>query len=164
MRKFILIVIALIISFALLFYIKPITFSYLTGIARVLEKSHNYDLKINSNQFTNRIYKSTKSFDNKSNHNFLILYLKDLEVNSKFKIIIVNLDDKIVGYPCTSTSCYDLLFGNLIQSEMGSFYVALENTSKGPGFNTDLKIENEKIDFFIPAKKGKKIHIQLSKK
>lgn len=164
MRKLILIVIAIIIGIALIFFFKPMTFNYLTGTARVVEKNHDYDLKINDNHFTDCIYKSTKSFDKKSNHNFLILYLRDLKVNSKFEIIIVNLNDKIVGYPCASINCYDLILGNLIQSEMGSFYVDLENTAKGPGFNTNLKIENEKIDFFIPAKTGKKIHVQISKK
>nr|WP_294780197.1 hypothetical protein [uncultured Flavobacterium sp.] len=164
MKKIIAIIILLIFSSITLFYYKPITSNYLFGIARVLEQDDDYQLDINNKIYKNCVFKSTESFDKKRKHNFLILYLRDIEIESEFKIIVVNLDEKVTGYCCGSFKCYDKVFGKLFQSDMGSFYTRFEDDTKGPGFDTKLKIENEKIDFYIPSQGNKKLNIELSKK
>lgn len=163
MKKVILILIVFFLGSGLIFFFKPMLFNYLTQTARVLKKDHNYELKINDTIFKNRTYKITRSFDKKSNRNALILNLRDLKINTEFEIIYIDLDSKIIGYTCNSLDCYDEIFNDFFQNEVGSFYVAFENSAKGPGFNTNLKIENGIIDFYIPSERSGKIHIQLSK-
>lgn len=164
MKKIIIFVILIFISFILVACFKPIILRYLDGTARALKENSNYQLKIDDKSYNHCVYKSTESFDKKRHFNFLILYLKDLKIKTNFDVIIVNITEKVVGYPCSSIGCYDKLFGNLIQSEVGSFYTLLEDPYKGPGFNTNLKIKNQEIDFYIPSKTSKKLHIQLTKK
>jgi len=164
MKKVIFSIILVILSSITLFYYKPITSNYLLGIARVLEQKNDYQLDIDNKIYKNCVFISTESFDKKRKHNFLILYLRDLEIESEFKIIVINLNEKVVGYSCGSEKCYDKAFGKLFQSDMGSFYTRFEDDTKGPGFDTKLKIENEKIDFYIPSQENRKLHIELSKK
>lgn len=164
MKKIIFLVILIIFSLITLYYYKPVTIDYLFGITRTLKQENGYQLDINNKRYDNCVFKSTESFDKKRKHNFLILYLRDLKIKSDFKIIVVNLDDKVVGYFCGSDKCYDKVFGTLFQSDMGSFYTPLEDDAKGPGFDTKLKMENKKIDFYIPSERNESLHIQLSKK
>ena len=163
MKKVIFLVILTIFSLIALYWYKPMTIKYLFGITRILSPDNDYKLDINNKKYENCIFKSTSSFDKKRKHNFLILYLRDLNLKSNFEIIVVNLDEKLVGYFCGSVNCYDKIFGNLFQSDMGSLYTVLENNTKGPGFDTKLKMEGKKIDFYIPSGRNERLHIQLSK-
>lgn len=164
MKKIIFFVILIIISFILIGSFKPIILKYLVGTARILKEDNEYQLKIDDKLYTHCVYKSTESFDKKLHFEFLILYLKDLKIKTDFEIIVVNINEKVVGYPCSSLKCYDKVIGNLIQSEVGSFYTILEDPYKGPDFDTNFKIKNQEIDFYIPTKTSKKLHIQLTKK
>jgi hypothetical protein len=164
MKKIFLLVILIIFSLVALYYYKPVTINYFFGIARILKQENGYQLDINNKKYNNCVFKSTESFDKKRKHNFLILYLRDLDIKSNFEIIVVNLDEKVVGYTCGSFDCYNKVFGSLFQSDMGSFYTPLEDDAKGPGFDTQLKMENKKIDFYIPSERKERLHILLSKK
>lgn len=164
MKRVFSLVILIVFSLIALYWYKPMTIKYFFGTTRILKQENNYLLDINNKKYENCVFKSTQSFDKKRKHNFLILYLRDLNLKANFEVIVVNLDDKIVGYFCGSVNCYDKIFGNLYQSDMGSFYTYLENEAKGPGFDPKLKMEDKKIDFYIPSERNEKLHVQLSKK
>lgn len=164
MKKVIFLFIIIFFSLIALCWYKPVTIDYFFGITRILNQENNYELEVNNKKYKNCVFKSTESFDKKRKHNFLILYLRDLNLKSKFEIIVVNLDEKVVGYFCGSVNCYDKVFGYLFQSDMGSFYIPLEDNAKGPGFDAKLKLEGKKIDFYIPSERNERLHIQLSKK
>lgn len=164
MKKVLFLIILIICSLAALYYYKPVTINYFFGITRILEPENGYQLYINNKRYENCVFKSTESFDKKRKHNLLILYLRDLEIKPPFEIIAVDIDKKATGYFCGSVNCYDKVFGSLFQSDMGSFYTYLEDDAKGPGFDSKLKIENKKIDFYVPSERNGRLHIQLLKK
>ena len=164
MKKIIILVILIILSLTTTYYYKPMIISCFFESTRKLNQEEGYQLYINNKKYDNCVFKSTESFDKKQKHNFLILYLRDLDIKPNFEVIVANFDDKLIGYFCGSVNCYDKVFGKLFQSDMGSFYTTLENEAKGPGFDTKLKMENKKIDFYIPSEKNESLHILLSKK
>ena len=45
---------------------------------------------------------------------------------------------------------------------MGKMFVLFSDRYKGPNFDTELKINRESIEFYIPKKENGKIHIQLN--
>mgnify|MGYP003492105606 FL=1 len=132
---------------------KPIVIKYLSGNAIILEKVKNYNVKIEGKEYKDVLYE---------NENTLILFLTDQLISNEFSVISIDKKNNIVGYNCSANECYDTFLGNLFQSDMGKMFVLFNDRYKGPNFDTELKINRESIEFYIPKKENGKIHIQLN--
>ncbi len=132
---------------------KPIVIKYLAGNASILEKVKNYNVKIEGKEYKDVLYE---------NENTLILFLTDQLISNEFSVISIDKKNNIVGYNCSANECYDTFLGNLFQSDMGKMFVLFNDRYKGPNFDTELKINRESIEFYIPKKENGKIHIQLN--
>ena len=132
---------------------KPIVINYLSGNAIILDKAKNYNVKIEGKEFKDVLYE---------NENTLILFLTNQLISNEFSVISIDKKNNIVGYNCSANECYDTFLGNLFQSDMGKMFVLFNDRYKGPNFDTELKINRESIEFYIPKKENGKIHIQLN--
>lgn len=132
---------------------KPIVIKYLSGNAIILDKAKNYNVKIEGKEFKDVLYE---------NENTLILFLTNQLISNEFSVISIDKKNNIVGYNCSANECYDTFLGNLFQSDMGKMFVLFSDRYKGPNFDTELKINRESIEFYIPKKENGKIHIQLN--
>ena len=132
---------------------KPIVIKYLSGNAIILEKVKNYNVKIEGKEYKDVLYE---------NENTLILFLTNQLISNEFSVISIDKKNNIVGYNCSANECYDTFLGNLFQSDMGKMFVLFNDRYKGPNFDTELKINRESIEFYIPKKENGKIHIQLN--
>ena len=132
---------------------KPIVIKYLSGNAIILDKAKNYNVKIEGKEFKDVLYE---------NENTLILFLTYQLISNEFSVISIDKKNNIVGYNCSANECYDTFLGNLFQSDMGKMFVLFNDRYKGPNFDTELKINRESIEFYIPKKENGKIHIQLN--
>lgn len=152
--KKILISLLLSITTLFIFYLsKPIVLKYAMGNAIILNEVSAYSVSIDGKIYKDVLYKNESTF---------ILFLIEEKIKTDYNIVSINLKDNIIGFNCTSNNCYDTFLGNLFQSDMGEMYVQFDNTIKGANFDTELKIYEESIEFYIPKKGNGKIHIQLN--
>jgi hypothetical protein len=152
MRKILYLLVLSIIGLIVLYNYKPMVIKYLSGNAMILEKVKNYTVTIDGNEYEEVLYRD----DNK-----LILFLKSQNISKEYSIISIEIKNNIVGYNCSSNKCYDTFLGNVFQSDMGKMFVLLSDKFKGPNFDSELKINEESIEFYIPKKGNGKIHVQL---
>ena len=148
-----LIILSIIVFVIVLCNYKPIVITYLSGNAIILDKVKNYTVTIEGKEFKDVLYE---------NENTLILFLTNQLISNEFSVISIDKKNNIVGYNCSANECYDTFFGNLFQSDMGKMFVLFNDRYKGPNFDTELKINRESIEFYIPKKENGKIHIQLN--
>jgi len=133
---------------------KPIVIKYLSGNAIILDKAKNYNVKIEGKEFKDVLYE---------NENTLILFLTNQLISNEFSIISIDKKNNIVGYNCSANECYDTFLGNLFQSNMGKMFVLFSDRYKGPNFDSNLKISETSINFYIPNEK-KKLFVELNLK
>jgi hypothetical protein len=166
MKKIIAVLISISILIILLIYFEtPIIGKYIFGSARIIDTQAQYKVLVNNKKYDKcKVFEVKESFDSKRNCNLLVLYF-DNNVNPETRnVILIDLTDKKVGSPNSNKKDYDVIFGNLFQSESGSFYVAFVNVAKGYGFNTDLITKNNNIKFKLPNWSEDKINsVQLIK-
>ena len=148
-----LIILSIIVFVIVLCNYKPIVITYLSGNAIILDKVKNYTVTIEGKEFKDVLYE---------NENTLILFLTNQLISNEFSVISIDKKNNIVGYNCSANECYDTFLGNLFQSDMGKMFVLFNDRYKGPNFDTELKINRESIEFYIPKKENGKIHIQLN--
>lgn len=143
---------------------KPIIGKYIFGTARIINKQIHYKVFVNNQKYYKcKVFEIKKSFDNKRDCDLLVLYFENSNSQTK-NVILVDLLNKKVGYTNSGKNNYDLIFGNLFQSDSGSLYVAFDDTAKGYGYNTDLTIKNKNINFKLPNWSLDKINlVQLIK-
>lgn len=149
-----------------IFFRTPIIGKYIFGTARIIDTQIQYKVFVNNRKYDKcKVFEIKKSFDGKRNCNLLALYFENNLNPETRNVILIDLTDKKVGRPNSNKKDYDLIFGNLFQSESGSFYVAFDDVAKGYGFNTDLIIKNNNIKFKLPNWSEDKINsVQLIKK
>jgi hypothetical protein len=166
MKKIIAILISISIIIILLIYFQtPIIGKYIFGTARIIGTQVQYKVLVNNKKYDKcKVFEVKESFDSKRNCNLLVLYFEN-KYNSKSRnVILIDLTEKKVGRPNSNKKDYDVIFGNLFQSESGSFYVAFDDITKGYGFNTDLITKNNNIKFKLPNWSEDKItSVQLIK-
>lgn len=166
MKKIIAILISISISIIILIYFQtPIIGKYIFGTARIIDTQVHYKVLVNNRNYDKcKIFEIKKSFDGKRNCNLLVLYFENYANPETRNVILLDLSDKKVGQPNSNKKDYDLIFGNLFQSESGSFYVAFDDVVKGYAFNTDLIINNNNIKFKLPSWSEDRINsVQLIK-
>ncbi len=151
----------ILISFALsvltiiiIYTYKPILIKYLVGNVFVIDKVKSYSIKIDGILYKDILFRDK---------NKLILFLENEETAYEYSIISIDLINNVVGFNCSSKDCYDTFLGNLFQSDMGKMYTLFENTIKGPNFDSNLKISENLIKFYIPNK-NKKLLVELNLK
>jgi len=155
MKKIITLIIFSLIAFVIVLYnYKPIVIKYLSGNAIILEKVKNYTVTIHGNEYEEVLFRD---------NNKLILFLKNQNISNEYSIISIEIKNNLVGYNCSAKDCYDTFLGNLFQSDMGKMYTLFENTNKGPNFDSNLKISENSITFYIPNK-NKKLLVELNLK
>ena len=149
----------ILISFALsvltiiiIYTYKPILIKYLVGNVFIIDKVKSYRIKIDGILHKDILFKDK---------NKLILFLENQETAYEYSIISIDLINNVVGFNCSSKDCYDTFLGNLFQSDMGKMFVLFSDKYKGPNFDSELKINEESIEFYIPKKGNGKIHVQL---
>lgn len=167
MKKNIAILISISILIILLIYSQtPIIGKYIFGTAKIIDTQVHYKVLVNNRKYDKcKIFEIKESYDGKRNSNLLVLYFENNAIPETRNVILIDLSNKKVGHPNSNKKDYDVIFGNLFQSESGSFYVAFDNVAKGYGFNTDLIINNNNIKFKLPNWSEDKINsVQLIKK
>ena len=154
-----------IIIILFIFFRTPIIGKYIFGTARIIDKQVQYKVLLNNRKYDKcKVFEIKKSFDGKLKCNLLVLYFENKSNTETRNVILIDLNEKKAGRPNSNKKDYDLIFGNLFQSESGSFYVAFDNVAKGYGFNTDLIIKNNNIKFKLPNWSEDKINsVQLIK-
>lgn len=78
----------------------------------------------------------------------------------------MNKSDNYVGCSsATNKMDYDIVFGFLFQSEVGSKFTPIQNEIKGMGFNPQLQLYNNEVIFNTPSysydKNAKKDSLRL---
>ena len=155
MKKIIaLIILSIIVFIIVLCNYKPIVIKYLSGNAIILEKVKNYTVTIDGNDYEEVLFRD---------NNKLILFLKSQNISKEYSIISIEIKTNFVGYNCSAIDCYDTFLGNLFQSDMGKMFVLFSDRFKGPNFDSNLKISETSINFYIPNKK-KKLFVELNLK
>ena len=155
MKKIITLIIFSVIVFVIVLYnYKPIVLKYLSGNAIILEKVKNYTVTIHGNEYEEVLFRD---------NNKLILFLKNQNISNKYSIISIEIKNNLVGYNCSAKGCYDIFLGNLFQSDMGKMFVLFSDKYKGPNFDSNLKISENLITFYIPNK-NKKLLVELNLK
>ncbi|MBA4318795.1 MAG: hypothetical protein C0412_10380 [Flavobacterium sp.] len=154
-----------IIIILFIFFRTPIIGKYIFGTARIIDTRVHYKVLVNNRNYDKcKIFEIKESYDGKHNCNLLVLYFENNSNPETRNVILIDLSDKKVGQPNSNKKDYDVIFGNLFQSESGSFYVPFDDIAKGYGFNTDLIIINKKIKFKLPNWSEDKINsVQLIK-
>lgn len=133
---------------------KPILIKYLCGNAFILDKIESYTIKIDGKLYKDILFKDKNKF---------ILFLENEKITKDYSIVSIDVKNNVIGFNCSSKDCYDTFLGNLFQSDMGKMYVPFDNTIKGPNFDSNLKISETFINFYIPNK-NKRLLIKLNLK
>ena len=155
MKKIIALILFLVIVFVIVLNnYKPIVIKYLLGNAIILEKVKNYTVKIQGDEYEEVLFRD---------NNKLILFLKNQNISNEYSIISIEIKNNLVGYNCSAKVCYDTFLGNLFQSDMGKMVVLFSDKYKGPNFDSNLKISENLITFYIPNK-NKKLLVELNLK
>lgn len=150
------------IFFLYIFFQRPIVLKLFVGSARnigtELKSTIYVDGKINTDA---KLFKCNSDFYNKEKRNYYILYLRNTSLND-FPVLTIENDENLICYPNASKSDYNIIFGNLIQSESGAnVRIPINDEVKGPGINPKLKMIENTIEFELPENglnKNEKIH------
>lgn len=151
-KKGIIISILLAISIVTIFIIvNPISLKLLAGSARVIGLENKSKIFINGNQKLNaKLFKVKSNFEENENRDYLILYLRDVKDYAGIPVWIIDKKNKIIAFPNASKNDYNLIFGNLIQSDSGAnVLIPINDKLKGFSFDPNLKIVNKNISFEI---------------
>ena len=157
-KKFLKILIVTVLIFAitavLIYKTHPIVIKWIVGTARIIGKP------VNATVFTNgiinndiKVYRNNNAYWNNEKTNDYVLSLKEFDREGKLKFINVDLNKKWkwVGRPAgTSIEDYDIINGNLFQSEVGSKFSSFQDDMKGYNFNPELTSTDKEIKFKVP--------------
>ncbi len=155
MKKIIISFTIFFVSLMVLVFYKPIVLKYLMGNANVLSNVKAYSVNIDDKINKDILYHNIKK-------DGYIIYLKEEKFKTDYSIITIDFKNKCVGYTCSSIDCYDKFLGYLFQSDMGIAYTTFKNEIKGPNFKPNFNIKDQSIDFYIPKKDGRKLHIEIN--
>jgi hypothetical protein len=156
LKKFLKLILGLLLIFAVaigLTSIKhPIVLKWLSGTARIIGKP--VDATVYTNGKVNheiKIFHTNKYWGSSKKANNYIISLKESDTLSKLKFFNINLNEKWVGRPVsTANDDYDLIWGNLVQSETGGQFIPFQDDIKGFDFDPQLLFNDKQIKFNVP--------------
>ncbi len=170
MKKIFLLLILLIVAFFGLaiynFYNPSILLKLFVGSARNIGKPINAEIFINDKkQDEAKLFYVNTNFYNDKKEDYYVLYLRNLRnlKNSEniFPVYVIDKKYNFLEIPNASISDYNIVFGNLYQSESGAnVRVPIDGKLKGFGYNPNLKIEKNKFEFEISKSEKFKILIK----
>ena len=130
------------------FYNPSIILKSILGSARIIGKPINSEVFINDKkQEKAKIFHINSDFNNKTNEDYYVLYLRNIK-NPSEQVYVIEKNKNLLEIPNSSKSDYDVIFGNLYQSESGAnVRIPVTDEIKGDGYNPNLKIEKNKIEF-----------------
>jgi hypothetical protein len=126
----------------------PILIKIPFGMARVLSENVEAEIYLDGHKSKSaRLFREHRRFDG-TQVDRLILWV-DGGINER-TILIIDLDENLVGIPNASKNDYARIFGKVIQSDSGDMYVPVTSAKAWP--EHDLKFKSEKgiIEFELP--------------
>ncbi len=149
--------IVLIISFCFIgimlgigLYEYPIIIKWMAGSARVIGKEVDVDSYVNGKLSSDiKAFHINKYWGNEPADYYI---LNSPKFPNRLEFLSVNKADKYIGLPsATSKADYDIIFGYLFQSEVGSKFSLIGNSMKGLNFNPDFEINGNELFFNLPS-------------
>ncbi len=134
--------------------INPIIGKFLTGTARIIGNEIKCEIYIDGVKKSNaKLFISKSNFEENEKRDFLILYLRNVEDYHGFPVLIIDRENQIVAFPNASKKDYNIILENLFQSDSGAnVMIPIDDKLKGFGFEPNLKINENVIDFNILVK------------
>ena len=154
LRKLSIIVFGLLLLFAVVVGLisinHPIILKWVTGSAK------HHGKPIPATVYTNgQINDDIKVFYTDEANSYL-LSLAEYDSSGISKFINIDLNEKSIGRPVsTSKNDYDLIAGDLFQSEAGAHFSPFQNDTKGVDFDSHLTFTGRQIKFNMPPNKLK---------
>jgi hypothetical protein len=121
----------------------PIFFKYLVGSANNLGKP--IDAKVYA---SGRINNGIKIYKDPNYQNDYLLSLKEFDTIGMLRHVNVDLVNKWVCRPVGAD--YDIISGNLYQSEVGAHFVDFKDDMKGFNFDPKLRFNDTSAEFKAP--------------
>jgi len=129
----------------------PIILKWITGSARLIGNSTN--ARIYTNEQLNaysKVYK-VNTYWNGKKANYYLLYFIDAETKEMTTVISLNIQDNYVGKSVsTNKNDYDIVWGQLFQSEVGAHFSSFKNDMKGYDFDPKLTLSDKEITLNVP--------------
>jgi hypothetical protein len=154
MRKKIFTFLSIIIIFIIIVWTNPIILNFLTGTARILNDEIECKVYIDDREVSGaKVFISKSDFYEREELDYLILYLWDIDVCKQYPVLIIDKKDNKIKIPNASKKNYDLFFAILFQSDSGAnVMIPIDDKLKGLGFEPNLKIEKNHIEFELLEK------------
>lgn len=151
---FILIVFLAVITIGFTSINNPITLKWALGSARFIGKPIEVDSYVNGKLNEKiKVFHVDKYWNNELADYYI---LHSPEFHKRIEFFSVNKMDNYVGCPSsTNQRDYDIVFGFLFQSEVGSKFTPIQNDIKGFNFNPNLKINENEIILNLPSSDNK---------
>jgi len=133
----------------------PIILKWATGSARIIGKPITVAIYTNG-QITNDVkaYKVRTYWGGKK-ANYYLLHFLYADTKKTKEIISINLQDNYIGRPTgANKEDYDIVFGQMFQSEVGAHFSTFQNDMKGYNFDPKLSSITSQIKFNIPPTAG----------
>jgi hypothetical protein len=143
----------------------PIIKKWIIGTAWIVGKPTSATIYTNG-QLNSGIksYKVINSWHGQKGEAY-VLQLPEYDKDAMLKFVYVSLTENWVGRPvCTSLDCYDIINGQLYQSESGGTFTPFQDDIKGYNFDPQLVHSKNLIKFKFPPGllKFDSIRIELS--
>jgi hypothetical protein len=144
----------------------PIILKWINGSARIIGKP--IDATVYTNGKVNngiKVYRVENAYWNNVRTNDYLISLTEFDKYAMLKFINIDLTEKWIGRPVgTSNDDYDIVNGNLYQSDVGGYFTDFRNDMKGYNFNPQLTFTDHQIRFNMPPNQLKfdSIRIELA--
>ena len=153
------------IVFIITILLNPIIGKYLTGTARIIGKDIKCEIYIDGKKKTEtKLFESKSNFTESEKRDYLILYLREEKDFNGIPVLIIDKKNGIVKIPNASKKDYNLVFGNLLQSDSGAnVMISINDKLKGMGCEPNLIITKNNIEFeILMENKIQKIKINIA--
>ncbi|PKW20217.1 hypothetical protein [Flavobacterium lindanitolerans] len=153
-KKLVLIsIISVLLIIGVYIFSHPIIAKLATGTARIIGSQTKADIYINGKKDAKaKLFVSASNFEENQKHDFLILYLRDTDKFSDFPVVVIDKEKASVNRPNASKKDYDIVLGQLIQSESGAHTIfSIQEKIKGSEQNPDIVMTRKQIKFVITA-------------
>jgi len=132
----------------------PIILKLVTGTARHIGKQNSATVYADG-KITNDIEVfHVDRYWNGETANYYLVHFKKADTKDSKEIICVDIENNCVGTPVsTNIKDYDIIFGRLLQGEVGSYYSLFIDAAKSYGFDPKLIYNHTQIKFNLPPQK-----------
>ena len=130
----------------------PIILKWLDGSARDIGKPIQATVYTNGQvNYGIKVFHVDRYWDTNEKANSYLLSLTEYDSLGMLKFFNIDLKERWIGRPVgTSKYDYDLITGNLFQSETGGHFTSFQNDMKGFNFDPQLSFTDRQIKFNIP--------------